>query len=179
MSRLLVTSDIHLGHSNIHKYRTNFSTAEEHHETLFDNLATEVRKRDSLLLLGDICFTKEWLVRLDEIKCVKKTLILGNHDTERVSIRDLVKHYDAIHSLYSKRNYWWSHAPIHPQEMRGRVANIHGHLHGNMVWQDEVEVEMPFGGSSYYSPVDTRYLNACVEHTDWKPINFKELTDGY
>lgn len=170
MSRLLVTSDLHLGHNNICKYRTNFSSAEEHHETLFENLATELRKQDTLYLLGDIAFTKEWLERISNIKCAHKILICGNHDLERgIHMRDLVETYDAVYSMWSKRNYWFSHCPIHPQEMRSRKGNIHGHLHGNMVWKDwEKQLDT--------DEVDPLYFNACVEHTDWKPITFQELT---
>jgi calcineurin-like phosphoesterase family protein len=172
MSKLYITSDLHLGHSNITRYRTNFATAEEHHETLFENLATTVGKRDTLYLLGDVAFDKEWLARIASLKVRHKVLICGNHDLERgIHMRDLVETYDAVYSLWSKRDYWFSHCPIHPQEMRARKGNIHGHLHGNRVWSQHEEY-----GSDGYDEIDTRYLNACVEHCDWKPITFQELT---
>lgn len=174
MSKVYITSDLHLGHKNIHKYRTEFSTAEEHHEIIFDNLASTVSKHDTLYLLGDVAFDKEWLARIADLKVNHKILIVGNHDLERgIHMRDLVEAYDAIYSLWSKRNFWFSHAPIHPQEMRGKKANIHGHTHGNMVWTN------PECNKSGFSEIDTRYLNACIEHTDWKPITFQELTNGY
>lgn len=177
MSKLWLSSDLHLGHRNICKYRQNFSSAEEHHNTIFENLATSVGKRDTLYLLGDIAFDKFWLQKVAELKVQHKVLICGNHDLENgIKMRDLVPIYDNIEVLWSKRNYWFSHCPIHPQEIRNRLGNIHGHLHGNMVWEDEVEIEMPGGGSTYYSPIDTRYINVCVEHTDWKPITFAEAT---
>ena len=109
----MITSDLHLGHKNIHKFRTQFSTAEEHHEFVFENFATNIKKADSIIFLGDIAFDMKWLERLHFIKCRKKTLILGNHDTERLNISDLTSVYDSIHSLYSKRNFWFSHCPIH------------------------------------------------------------------
>lgn len=31
MTRLMITSDLHLGHKNIHKFRTEFENAEHHH----------------------------------------------------------------------------------------------------------------------------------------------------
>lgn len=183
MSRLMITSDLHLGHNNICKYRTEFATAEEHHETLFENLAANVNKRDSLIMLGDMCFSKEWLERIKTIKCAKTTLIVGNHDLEfGIHMRDLVETYDAIYSLWSKRNFWFSHAPIHPQEMRGKKANIHGHLHGNMVWKrTEQTPHMNEAGEmvDYLDEIDTNYINVCVEHTDWKPVLFQEAALGY
>ena len=157
MSRIMLGSDLHLGHRAIAKYRPIFETAEEHHETVFDNFATNINKRDSLILCGDVAFTLEWLYRLKEIKCVKKTLIIGNHDTEReVSLRHLAEVFDEISGLYSKRNCWFSHAPIHPDEIRGKKYNIHGHTH-------------------QYCIDDPRYINICLEHTNYKPISFEEL----
>lgn len=165
MSKLLVTSDLHLGHNNIHKYRTQFATAQEHHEFVFDNLASNIGKQDSIIFLGDIAFDGYWLERISEIKCKKKTLVLGNHDTERLSMLDLVRRYDAIHAMLSKRNCWFTHCPMHPGEFRGRVLNIHGHLHDSVV--------------TFGSPPETdiNYFNACIEHTDYKPITFEDIME--
>lgn len=170
MSRLLFTSDLHLGHRNICKYRTQFSSPEEHDNTLYENLATSVHKRDTLYLLGDIAFTFEWLEKIKQINCRHKLLVCGNHDTERgIKMKHLVDVYDDVVALTSKRNYWISHCPIHPQEMRGRLGNITGHLHSKKVMVDYL-VPDPY-------VEDWNYLNACVEHTDYKPITFEQLIE--
>ncbi len=169
----MITSDLHLGHSNIHKYRKQFSSAEEHHEIVFDKLATSITKRDSLILLGDIAFSEEWLHKLATLRCKKKTLILGNHDTEKISMGTIMDSgaYDSIHSLWSKRNCWFSHCPIHPDELRGRVLNIHGHLHDKQV------EEMITNQGDTWIEKDLRYFNACVEHTNYEPIAFSEIME--
>ena len=162
-------SDLHLGHSNICKYRTNFSSAEEHHNTIFENLATNLHKRDTLYLLGDVAFDKYWLSKIKGLNCRHKLLIAGNHDLERgIHMKDLVDTYDDVKALYSKRNVWFSHCPIHPQELRGRTCNITGHLHNQLVLDEE---GLP----------DKRYINVCVEHTDYKPISFSDIMErrGY
>ena len=170
MSRLMITSDLHLGHKNIHKFRDQFSTAEEHHEVIFDNLASNIGKRDSLIFLGDVAFDYWWLGRLKSIKCAKKTLILGNHDTEHLKMWALDKAFDSIHSMFSKRNMWFSHCPIHPDQFRDRLLNIHGHLHDKKVLaRNIINNEMR---------PDLRYFNACVEHTDYKPISFSEILES-
>jgi calcineurin-like phosphoesterase family protein len=170
VSRLLITSDLHLGHKNIVKFRPGFSSAEEHHEILFDNLASSINKRDSIIFLGDIAFTDEWLLRIRGINCAKKLLVLGNHDTERTSFKNIVLAYDKIESLYSKRNMWFSHCPIHPQEFRGKTHNIHGHLHDKLVQTEYM------GDGDYVGDIDDeRYINVCVEHTDYRPIPFSDL----
>jgi len=164
---LLISSDLHLGHRNICKYRTNFSSPEEHHNIIFDNLASNVNKRDSLILLGDIAFSKEWLQKIKSIRCTKKLLICGNHDLEHgIKMRDLVDVYDDVKALYSLKGVWLSHCPIHEQELRGRSHNIHGHLH------DKLVMLRGFDLIHYY---DKRYINVCVEHTDYKPVDFHKL----
>ena len=161
----MITSDLHLGHKAICKYRPQFSTMEEHNETLFENLATNINKRDTLFLLGDVAFDLSWHHKISEIKCRHKVLILGNHDTDRKPrVHEFASLYDRVHGLLSHRNDWWSHCPIHPQELRGRLGNIHGHLHGNHVWSENTQ-----------DCIDQRYINACVEHTNYKPISFEEL----
>jgi len=159
MSGLVIWSDLHLGHKAICKYRTQFSTPEEHDEIIYDRLASSVGKRDSLWLLGDVAFTKDWLFKIGAIKCAKKTLILGNHDLEgKMKFTDLVGVYDSVQSLVSRRNYWFSHCPIHPDEIRGREGVIHGHVHNK-------------------SLLDKRYFNACVENTNYHPITFPAIME--
>lgn len=162
----MITSDLHLGHNNIHKFRDGFCSAEHHHDVMFENLAMNIKKRDSLILLGDIAFDKYWLNEIKKIKCVKKTLILGNHDTENgIKFSDFAGVYDEVHSLYARRNVWFSHCPIHSHQFRGKILNIHGHLHGKLVRTELFDK-------------DDRYLNACVEHTKYMPISFADLIEG-
>lgn len=159
MSKLVISSDLHLGHNNICKYRTDFSSAEEHHQIIFDNLAKSVNKADSLWLLGDVAFTKEWLNSLKSINCRRKVLIMGNHDCERgINYKDMVNVYDAVFGITSHRNCWFSHAPIHETEIRSRIMNVHGHTHQFLVG-------------------DPRYVNVCVDQTEYKPVTFADLED--
>jgi len=171
MSRLMITSDLHLGHKNIHKFRPQFETAEDHHQVIFDNFASSINKADSVILLGDIAFDAYWLAKIAKINCRKKTLILGNHDTEKLTINTIVAMgaYDAIHSMYSKRNMWFTHCPIHEKQFRDKKLNIHGHLHNKIITRFDRPSGMDFAHDKYF--------NACVEHTDYKPISFSEILE--
>lgn len=161
MSRILIGSDLHLGHANILKFREGFSSLEEHNEIIYDNFASAVSKRDTLLLLGDVAFTEYWNSKIAEINC-KKVLVMGNHETDRqVSLKSLVVTYDKIHALTTRRNCWLSHCPIHPQEFRGKQLNIHGHLHTYKVLDGQEE--------------DVRYVNVSVDQTNFKPLDFQEV----
>lgn len=59
MSKVYFTSDWHLGHKAILKYRSEFSSVEEHNNLFVENFNKTVKKRDTVYFLGDICFADE------------------------------------------------------------------------------------------------------------------------
>ena len=161
MSRVWFTSDSHLGHNGVIRFRKEFSSDEEHHNTIFDNIATTVGKRDTIFMLGDMTLSKEWLLKIKAIACQRKVLVLGNHDCQKgsdITIHDIVDAYDTVQSLMNYKRCWLSHAPIHPDEIRNRILNIHGHTH-------------------YHKIDDPRYYNVCPEHHNWKPVLFTEIKE--
>lgn len=159
MSKVFLMSDLHLGHANVCKFRP-FASAEEHDGLILENIKTMVTKRDVLIFLGDVAFTYDAVRQVSEITALKKILILGNHDTERVHMSRLVDVYDQIHSLWSKRNWILSHAPIHESEIRDKLGVIHGHTHDRVI-------------------DDPRYINVCVEHTGYKPISWADMMENH
>jgi len=176
MSKLLLTSDLHLGHNNITKYRTQFYSADEHHNFVFENLATNIGKRDTVYFLGDVAFDKYWLEKIKNLKCQHKKLILGNHDTEHHTIKQLADTFDSIESLLSKRNVWFSHCPIHPQEIRGKLFNVHGHTHNQLIGE-WVTISRALGAQQDIFVPSKKYVNVCLEHTNYKPISFAEVKE--
>lgn len=145
--------DMHGAHDNIVKYRSEFQTEPEMWDTLKTNYHKRVKKRDKVIFLGDTAFSIERLQDLKTWVGASKVLILGNHDTERLSIKDIVETgcFDEIHGMLKYKEFWLSHAPIHPSELRHR-CNIHGHTHSHTI-------------------DDPRYFNACPEVTDWYPVS--------
>jgi len=168
MSKLYLTSDWHLGHTNVAKWRvdgggTPFSV-ETHDEYLLDMYLNTVKKRDIVYFLGDIIMSRKYLEVVRDLPG-RKILIMGNHDDDHLSDRDdpitcreLVNVYDAVHGFHRKNRLWLSHAPIHPSELRGKF-NVHGHTHQNNI-------------------DDTRYYNVCVEQTGYQLILWQEVL-GY
>ena len=161
MSRVMMLADLHWGHKNAINWRTRFSTPEEHDEVILDNIMSSVTKRDTLWLLGDCFMDESSLEKLKEMsKSLKRIhLVLGNHDTDRVNRVNLMKRYfvmfDSIHGLYKHKGSWLSHAPIHPEELRGKF-NIHGHVHENTL-------------------DDPRYFNVSCENVNYTPINYQDI----
>ncbi len=158
MSKVFLTADLHIGHRNICKYRSEFSSPAEHDECIIDNWNSVVTKaRYQVWVLGDM-YVKNKYYDFDSITSrLNGTIhiITGNHcyDTAYHSMHIAV-------GLVKKYGFWLSHCPMHPQELRGR-RNIHGHIHG-------VENQL----------CDDRYINVNCEFWGYTPVNLELIREG-
>ena len=134
-------SDLHFGHKNIEKFRSHVSSEEDNRNKIKIGWCKLVTKRDDVYVLGDACFTTETLPDFGELPG-RKFLIRGNHD--RLDCGAYLKYFHEVYGLLRYKEFWLSHAPIHPDELRGKY-NLHGHVH-------------------YHSLPDSRYFNCCVEN---------------
>ncbi len=124
-------------------------------DLLVSNYLSVVRKKDIIWFLGDIIFDDAAGNIIKELPGDKR-LVLGNHDTDRkATFKGLLEVFTKVHSLVSYKDAWLSHAPLHPQELRGKI-NIHGHVHEHSI-------------------KDTRYYNACVENTNYTPVLYQSI----
>lgn len=139
MSNVWFCSDLHFGHKNIGKFRRVVSE-EENRERICKDWESVVTKRDTVYVLGDACFTMD---TVDVFRSLpgEKVLIRGNHD--RLDTQVYLKYFKSVEGILRYKEFWLTHAPIHPNELRGKV-NIHGHVH-------------------YATIPDVRYLNVCPE----------------
>ena len=178
MRCIWIASDLHLGHKNICKFRTDFSTPEDHDNTVFNNIISKVNKRDTLWLLGDTCFNEESYRLVKELSKAVMNLnyIPGNHDTDNNIRQEMYKKMikeDLLHktgSMFKLGKFWLTHPPIHPKELRGKL-NIHGHTHYvHMDLENGLEID---GTSKLVR--DERYINICVENWDYGPIKYQNL----
>jgi calcineurin-like phosphoesterase family protein len=141
MSNVWFTSDLHFGHKNIHKFRLEVNSPEENEQRILLDWTSKVTKRDDVYVLGDAAFTMD-SVQLFSALPGRKFLIRGNHD--ELDTQVYLKYFSAVYGLKRYKEFWLSHAPIHPNELRGKI-NLHGHVH-------------------YASIPDDRYFNASVEN---------------
>ena len=152
------SSDWHLGHKVITKYRPQFKTIEEHDEAIFVELA-KLNKRDILYILGDFLFDCEnfekYLERISIYPCRIK-LVLGNHDSLKIYSQTVAKNIELQLPLFSMKNFWISHCPVHSQELRGRIANCHGHFH-------HAELD------------DPRYFDVGLDKNNFKFVDFEDI----
>jgi calcineurin-like phosphoesterase family protein len=161
-----VISDLHLGHKNVLKYAGPLrggTTPEEHDAWIIDQINSVVTKHDLLYILGDVAFNLEHLKLLKRLRVKQLVLAKGNHDAN--NYRHYLPYFQEMVGILSYRGtFWMSHAPVHPQELRGRY-NIHGHVHQNSILLDGIP--------------DPRYINACVEMTYGVPQNLDALFEKY
>lgn len=186
MSNTWFVGDLHLGHNNIITFKGNdgekirpFATIEEHDETLINNINAVVKPEDRLYLMGDIVINRKHLPQLAKINGRKK-LIKGNHDIFK--LKDYSLYVDDIISyrIYQDHGLIFSHIPVHPCQLERRFKyNVHGHLHSNLVFKEDIvhHIEGMQRSVIVDRSRDNRYINICPEHTNWKPVSFDEICD--
>ena len=154
-----------LGHKAITKYRTKFNSIEEHDTHIFEQIS-KLTKRDQLFILGDFLFDCEkfewYLSEVAKMPCTIK-LVLGNHDSLKMYEQTIAKNIKIQLPLFSYKNMWISHCPIHPNELRSRILSVHGHLHG-----DIIEID---GNPDY------RYFNVNLDNNYFKLVPFEEIVE--
>lgn len=183
MTTVRFISDLHLGHKQIcefsGKHRGNVKTVEEHDAWIIEQWNSVVSKRDLVIVLGDVAFTKPALALMKKLKG-SKHLLKGNHDKWADAV--YAPYFDKIlgFSKY-KGAAWLSHAPIHPQELRGLV-NIHGHTHQNVIRIAKTEITDVQDVGHAYKMIertefadDHRYFSVCPEALAGKPIAWEEI----
>lgn len=161
-SNIFIVSDTHFGHENILNFTDNSgnkirSFYDIHHmnELMVENWNKTVNDGDIVYHLGDVYFGKghEVLPRLKG----RKRLIVGNHDNPKSE--HILKHFQKVMvwRMFPEFNFVLSHVPLHHSTFEYKnLKNVHGHIHQNII-------------------DDPRYINVCVEHTNYTPISIEEI----
>lgn len=152
MNNVWFCSDLHWGHKNIEKFRNACGITSEQHnrEKIQKDWIKCVRKDDSVYVLGDAAFTEETVHDFGRLPG-RKFLVRGNHD--KLDTRTYLKYFEHVYGIIKYKEFWLTHAPVHPEELRGKV-NLHGHVHFS-------SIRYPFEEGQ---PLDRRYFNCCPEN---------------
>lgn len=161
MANIFFTSDQHFGHKGMVNFTRHdgtklrpFYSVEEMNETLVYNYNKVVKPGDIVYFLGDVFLHKGQSAIISRLNGTKK-LILGNHDKEDVNFYR--KHFTWVRAYGLNVNRLiMSHIPIHPESLGRWRANLHGHTH-------------------YRCLDDPRYVNVCVENTNYTPISLEDV----
>lgn len=152
MAEVYFAGDGHLGHRRILKYRPEYNTIKEHDEAIlkaFDH----VTKRDKTFFTGDWVFEKYALDIISQVRG-DKHLVLGNHDRLEL-MPDMLKVFNVISGDFKYKEFWVTHIPIHPDEMRGKM-NIYAHTHNSKI-------------------NDWRYFCTSMEQINYKAVSLQEI----
>lgn len=175
--RTWVCADHHFGHRNILTFKRdddtplrNFSSIEEHDETIIENHNKLVHPNDRVYMLGDVVINRRNLPILSRLNG-RLCLVRGNHDIFK--LKDYLPYFDDIRAYVvqldsDKNKVIMSHIPIHPESLGRWGINIHGHLHYNRVMrrQDDFSLHGDY--------IDPKYKCVSLEHTNFKPIEIHE-----
>jgi calcineurin-like phosphoesterase family protein len=163
--KTFVISDTHFYHNNILNYaRPQFSSIEEMHNCIIDNWNSVVSPGDRVYHLGDAAMTsdQELLGSLLAKLNGSKRLVVGNHDDIKFLCKGGWFKKVLVWRKWKELGIILSHIPIHDFS-RGEtddLLNIHGHTH--------------LKGSP-----QGRYISACVEHTNFFPIEIEALIEKW
>jgi calcineurin-like phosphoesterase family protein len=167
-----VISDTHFNHKNILNFKDDngnpvrsFSSVEEMNETMIERWNEYVKPGDKIYHLGDVFFGHmKWVDNNWTRLKGRKRLVVGNHDHIQIIVKTGMFERVQMWHILDEHNLLLTHVPVsHQTSFHDRVkcgkkplTNVHGHIHANL------------------SPIG-RYVNVCVEATDYRPIHIDEL----
>lgn len=163
--RTWLSSDLHLGHSNILKYSNRpFKDCDEMNAKLIQYHNERVKPEDTYIHVGDFCFKSgigcvkytHWLDQMNG----HKIMIKGNHDDSGG-----VKTYiDSLQMTFAQRRINVVHKPEHANPRYD--INIVGHVH------DKWKIRM---FKEHYSIID-KVMNSAVpsDRQDWTNFLFTQ-----
>lgn len=170
MSEVFFISDLHFSHKRIVEFGKStgvvYRSGDNHIENMHNIIANwnkTVGKNDKVYVLGDVAFDQVGYDALFEL-VGSKVLVRGNHDNG-FSTEDWLKVFDSVEGIVKYKDFWLTHAPIHPLELRGK-RNIHGHVHQHSI------------RNTYTNELDPNYLNVSCEALGETPISLTQIKDG-
>lgn len=165
MATIYLISDTHFGHANMLNFTLDdgskmrpFKTVEEMDEHMISKWNAVVRPQDHVYHLGDVAIKKEGVSLLARCNGHKR-LVRGNHDI--YSTKFYMQYFDEIYGVRVFDDLVLSHIPLHPDSLKSKWTNVHGHLHNNV----------PQGS------LGPKYYNVSVEMIDYTPISLEQVRE--
>lgn len=176
MTKTWVYSDPHFYHKNIVNFLRDDGTklrpwadADQMTEDMIAGYNELVNDDDRVYILGDVAFRSSDMHRAVSRLKGRKVLVPGNH--EPTKMRKYFDLFDDVRGYVIKKGFIMSHIPIHEASLSRWKLNIHGHTHANSVTQERT-ADNPYANEGNFETVpDPRYFCACVEQTDFLPID--------
>lgn len=162
-------SDTHFGHANMLGFkgtdglpiRRGFRDVEHMDEHMIERWNSVVKPGDTVFHLGDFAMNPKEIMRVRPRLQGKINLVLGNHDRAQLSqYRYFQKVRGWYHFTEPGAAMVCTHCPLHESgflaRYDGTCINVHGHIHARVI-------------------PDAKYVNVCVEQTDYLPVHYDTL----
>jgi calcineurin-like phosphoesterase family protein len=183
MANIFFGSDPHFGHANMMKFIVHaldcpkrlpglnegateascdcpkmrpFASVEEMDEFMVQEHNKIVRPPDKFYCLGDVAIGKNHIKTIGRLNGHKR-LVRGNHDI--FPDKYYTPFFESIYGSRVFEDMILTHIPIHPESLKQKWTNVHGHVHNNVP-------ALHFG---------VKYLNISVEVTDYRPLAIEEV----
>lgn len=179
--RTLFIGDTHFNHKRIHeKFRTQFSSDDEHDNFIHNNIIEAADTNTSLWLMGDTFFNPSGFWRLEAFrqKYQQVNIVLGNHCHNQLPRYALQFKNVNVYGVQQRYGLWLSHVPVPDYELyRGNC--IHGHMHSKGIghfkeWGNDGYALLP-----HEQPFiqDARYFCVSCENVNYKPISLNTIKE--
>lgn len=170
---IFLISDTHWRHDNIYGFtyrnaagvfqrvRPQFDCAKDADEFMREQWNSVVKPGDHVWHLGDMTMARNAGQQDQFISFVRslhghKRLVLGNHDHFPLHVYASAGIQKIVGS-HRHAGLVYTHWPVHPVNIATPkvLANVHGHIHQNVL--------------------AGKYINVCVEHTNYAPIPLEDI----
>lgn len=170
MPAVYVISDSHFGHANILTFRRengsllrSFSSCEEMDEHMVSCWNAVVRPQDHIYHLGDFAVKSAGLGIAKRLNGHKR-LVRGNHDIFPTS-KYIEAGFKEIYGVRVFEDLVLTHIPLHPESLKPKWTNVHGHLHNN------------FSDEHWTPHLGARYFNVSTEIVAFTPITLEQIRE--
>lgn len=163
-------ADTHFSHQALihNKYRP-FKTIEDHDKTIIDNWNSVVSENDTVFCLGDMffCDKNKSIEIMNRLKG-RKILILGNHDTRKISYYYGIG-FEEVVTNGEYEGMVLTHKPLGfklvPRALNkeSHTFNVHGHIHKGTHRSDSMDI-INLDPEAYYC--------VSVDQTDFTPVEY-------
>jgi calcineurin-like phosphoesterase family protein len=158
-ARIFVISDTHFGHENMYTFvtfdgvtrvREAFASAVDADAEMVRRWNATVTPQDHVYHLGDVAMGSQALRIVQHLNGHKR-LILGNHDREPVLNYRGVGFQKVMGCHQFRRGIWFTHIPMHSENLGPAGINVHGHIHEK-------------------EPFSPQHRNVSVERVNYTPV---------
>lgn len=177
MSKVFITSDLHLGHDRSFIYEPRgFKSIEEHDEEIIKRWNSVIDAGTEVYCLGDLMLGNN----NHGLECIKKLngnihVIRGNHDTDtRMKLYgtcpNIVEIVEGKFLKYKKYHFYLSHFPCLTSNyldsnkfLKNRMLNLHGHTH----FKEKFNINYPY------------CYNCCVDAHNIYPVRIDQIIEDF